>query len=318
MRAFLADRLDEGRGGRRALMTDQGDLTYAEVDQLARRFATVLSQAGVGLEQRVIVALPDRAEFVGALFGTLQIGATVVMVNCHLKADAIRYFYEYTRARVVIVHADHLAEFEAALADAKHRPELLVLGGGGAARIDERLASAEPRAEIFDSHRDDAAIWLFSGGTTGRPKAVVQTHGSFLNTTELYAVRTLGMTEDDVTLSVPKLYFGYATGSNLLFPFYVGGAAVLFEGRSTPGALYDRIKKHRPTVLINVPTMINKMLADARASTADLSCLRFATSAGEALPVELYERWKTAFGVELLDGAGDRGDVARFRHESPR
>ena len=76
----------------------------------------------------------------------------------------------------------------------------------------------------FDSHRDDAAIWLFSGGTTGRPKGVVQTHRSFANTTALYGHGVLGVGSEDVTISVPKLFFGYATGANLFFPMPPGGS----------------------------------------------------------------------------------------------
>jgi benzoate-CoA ligase family protein len=112
------------------------------------------------------------------------------------------------------------------------------------------------------------------------------------------------MSEDDITLSVPKLYFGYATGSNLLFPFAVGGTSALWPERCTADALFDRIERFRPTVLVNVPTMVNHMLADPDAPQRDLSSLRLATSAGEALPEELHRRWNEAFGVELLDGLG--------------
>jgi benzoate-CoA ligase family protein len=152
--------------------------------------------------------------------------------------------------------------------------------------------------------RDDPGVWLFCGGTTGAPKAVVQTHRSFWNTTELYAKRAVGYREDDVTLSVPKLYFGYATGSNLFFPFSVGASAVLFPEHPTPEVLFDQIARHRPTIMVNVPSMIAKMVDHPAAAGADLSSLRFATSAGEALPASLYERWQAAFGVELLDGLG--------------
>ena len=140
-------------------------------------------------------------------------------------------------------------------------------------------------------------LWLFSGGTTGRPKAVVQTHRSFAHTTECYAVGALGYRESDITMSVPKLYFGYATGSNLFFPFRVGASAALFPERCTPETLFSQIKKHRAAILINVPTMVNHMVSHPEASRQDLSGIRFATSAGEALPVELYNRWKAAFGV---------------------
>ena len=105
-------------------------------------------------------------------------------------------------------------------------------------------------------------------------------------------------------MSVPKLYFGYATGSNLLFPFSVGASIVLFDEPARPEALFSRIETHRPTVLVNVPSAINQMLSDPGADGRDLSSLRFATSAGEPLPETLYRQWKETFGVELLDGLG--------------
>jgi len=296
---FLDARVREGKGARPAVLTDAGTLTYRAIQALADRFGRLLIEAGVQPEQRVMIALPDGPAFVAALFGTLKIGAVVVMVNPELKPDAIAYFYGYTRARVVVTHRDTASAFKTAARDARHLKTVLVLGegqtpgAGGAAVL-----------EPFPSHRDDAAIWLFSGGTTGQPKAVVQTHASFANTTECYAKGVIGYTERDVTLSVPKLYFGYATGSNLLFPFAVGAATVLFSEPATAELVFQNIARFRPTILINVPTMINHMVSHPAAATHDLSCLRLATSAGEPLPVELYQRWKRTFGVELLDGLG--------------
>jgi benzoate-CoA ligase family protein len=282
---LLDDRVREGRGGRTALVCGDRTFTYADVQALANRFGNRLRSLGVEPEQRVIIALPDGPEYVAALFGILKIGAVVVMVNPHLKADEIAYFFEYTRAKLAIVHPETKGEFE------KVSKRLWVLDE---VRDPDRL-------ENFRSHRDDAAIWLFSGGTTGRPKAVVQTHRSFQNTTELYGKGAIGYRETDRTLAVPKLYFGYATGSNLFFPFSVGATSILFPERSTPEAVFAQVRRHKPTILVNVPTMINQMLAFPN---EDLSSLRLTTSAGEALPVELYHRWKKTFGVEILDGLG--------------
>lgn len=303
---FLRARLREGLGERVALVAGDRTLTYADVDRLAARFGHVLRDLGASPEQRVIVALPDIPEFAGAFFGVLTIGAVVVMVNCHLKPDEIAYFYEYTRAPVAVVHADHLAAFEEARKGARHLRHILVVGGKADENASfEALAEGKPSAiDLFPSHRDDAAIWLFSGGTTGRPKGCVQTHASFVNTTELFAKRVLQYGPNDRTLSVPKLYFGYGTGCNLLFPFSVGASAILFPERCTADALFEQIRRHRPTILINVPTMIHHMVSHPDADKQDLSCLRVSTSAGEALPVELYDRWKKAFGVELCDGLG--------------
>ncbi len=298
---FLAARLREGSGNRPALLTDAGTLTYEDVHRLACRCAHALADAGAEPEQRVLLALPDGPEYVGALFGTLLLGAVVVMVNPGLPASDIAALLEYTRARVVVTHRDTAAAFQEAARGSRFVRAVLVVGDGD---FDRRLATAPAAVTPFPSHRDDPAIWLFSGGTTGRPKAVVQTHRAFANTTECYARHVIGYTDRDVTLSVPKLYFGYATGSNLFFPFAAGGRAALFGEPATAEAVFRRIAQFRPTVLINVPTMINKMVSHPEAARQDLSSLRVCTSAGEALPVELYERWRATFGVELLDGLG--------------
>ncbi len=298
---FLDARVREGKGARPAVLADTGTLTYQAIQTLANRFGHVLKEAGVQPEQRVMIALPDGPAFVAALFGTLKIGAVVVMVNPELKPEAIASLYGHTRARVAVTHRDTAVAFQTAARGARHLEAVLVVGRK---ELDDRLAQAPPVLDPFPTHRDDAAIWLFSGGTTGRPKVVMQTHASFANTTECYAKGVIGYTERDVTLSVPKLYFGYATGSNLLFPFAVGAATALFAEAATPELMFQKIARFRPTILINVPTMVNHMVSHPAAATHDLSCLRLATSAGEPLPVELYERWTRTFGVELLDGLG--------------
>jgi benzoate-CoA ligase family protein len=298
---FLDARMAEGRGDRTALITDQGRLSYLEVLRLANRMANLLRAESVDPEQRVIIALPDGPEWVAALFGTLKIGAVVVMVNPELKPDAIEYFFEYSRAVVALVAADRADAFRAAAGRAGHSPRLLIVGDRG---WSARLQAAAEAFDNFPTHRDDPAIWLFSGGTTGRPKAAVQPHRSFANTQQCYAKQVLGYTEEDVTLSVPKLYFGYATGSNLLFPFAAGARSVLFPDRCTAEVIFSQIARHRPTILITVPTMINQMVSHPEAGRQDLSCLRLATSAGEGLPEELHARWQERFGVPLLDGLG--------------
>ncbi|MXX70051.1 MAG: benzoate-CoA ligase family protein [Gemmatimonadales bacterium] len=320
---FLGDRIREGWGGRRALLTDGGEKTYAEVDALANRYGHLLRRAGVRPEERVLIALPDGPDFVGALFGTLRIGAVGVMLNPYLRRDEISYFFRYTRGAVLLVDSGRADAFREAAS-----PGVADAGAGSAAndgegfrwgeeisapratfvvdrpRFRERLHGQPATLNPFPTHRHDPALWLFSGGTTGRPKGVVQTHASFANTTECYGKRVLGLTEDDITLSVPKLFFGYATGSNLFFPFSVGATAALFPERCTPEVLFHRIETFRPTILVNVPTMIRLMVAQPDAAGRDLSSLRLATSAGEALPPELHRRWRDTWGVPLLDGLG--------------
>lgn len=286
---FLVDRLREGRGGRVAVICGQERLTYAEVDTRAGRYAAAMQHAGVQREQRVFVALPDGPDFVAALFGTLKLGAVVVMVNPELPSTRVEELVELCSPAVAVA-GEAAATYDAA--------------GVRVITPDEATASEPLTADAVACAPADPALWLFSGGTTGVPKAVVQSHNSFLNTTRLYAHETLGYRESDATLSIPKLYFGYATGSNLFFPFSVGGRTVLFPERPTAEIVFELIAEHRPTIFITVPTMVSRMLAHPGARDQDLSSLRFATSAGEALPEELYRAWVDTYGIELLDGLG--------------
>jgi benzoate-CoA ligase family protein len=300
--AHLLDaRVQQGHGQRVAIRTDAGSFTYSAVAQLSSQYAHVLAADDVRIEERVILAVSDGPEYVAALFGILRRGSVVVMVNPDAPPDLLQYFFEYTRATAAFVPHERLDAFRAAARQAPREPRLYPIGD---TRFTARLGSVPSEYLPFDSHRDDAAIWLFSGGTTGRPKGVVQTHRSFANTTELYGKGVLELRPDDITIAVPKLFFGYATGSNVFFPFSVGASCVLFPERCTPDVLFAHIRRHRPTVLINVPTMIQQMLALPDSASQDMSSLRLVTSAGEALPAELYDRWMRTFGIELLDGLG--------------
>jgi len=311
---FVEARLRAGEGERTALIVDRvGEpaqrYSYRDVARHVDRFASALRAQGVCPEQRVLIALDDGLDFVACLFGVLKIGATVVMVNPELNAEDCAYFLTYTRARVAVVSQGAAAAFAAGVGGASVLSSLWVAGDELpdcpiARKLSDVLPSEPGRVEAFPTHKDDAAFWLFSGGTTGKPKAVVQSHGSFVNTTVLYGQNVLGLKRDDVSLSVPKLYFGYATGSNLLFPFSVGATSILFPERVTAARLFELIERHRPTVFINVPTMVGKMLDAEGAAQRDLSSVRIATSAGEALPEPLFQRFRDTFHVELLDGLG--------------
>lgn len=290
---FLGDRLTEGRGNEVAIRLDDAMLSYDDVDALTAAFANALREAGVDRGDRVLLVMPDSPEFVAALFATMRVGAVVVMLNPGLTQDAMGAIVDRSRAEVAIVDPTHRQHLRASIRD--REPSML----------DPTLVEpAEHQTAIAATSPRDPAIWLFSGGTTGVPKAVPQTHQSLVNTTRLYGQGTLGLTAEDITISVPKLYFGYATGSNLLFPFSVGASIVLFEEHPAPEAVFSRIEKHRPTVLVNVPSAINQMLSAPGSEGRDLSSLRLATSAGEALPETLYRQWRDTFGVELLDGLG--------------
>lgn len=289
----LGDRIDAGAADRVAIRLDERTVSYGELDSLSAGFESALRDVGVVKGDRVLVIAPDGPEYVAALFGILRMGAVVVMLNPELKADALGAIVDRSKASAAVVDPTHADHFQTSLAE--WRPGLVDPSLVQPSTYDRPPANTSP---------EDPAIWLFSGGTTGVPKAVAQPHRSVVNTTRLYGQRALGLTRDDITIAVPKLYFGYATGTNLLFPLSVGASIVLFDEHPTPEVLFDKIERHRPTVMANVPSAVNQMVSAPDAPSRDLSSLRVATSAGEALPETLYHRWKETFGVELLDGLG--------------
>jgi benzoate-CoA ligase len=235
------------------------------------------------------------------------------MVNPLLPAADYEYYLDYTRARVAVVHESVWQAFgEAVAKDARYLRGVVVVGQKEgiilpqATVLDFKSAieAANDECVPADTRRDDIAIWLFTSGSTGHPKGAVHLQHDLPYNTEVFAKRTMGVNADDLTVSVPKLFFGYATGTNLLFPFAVGGATALFSERSTAEKMFEVIKRYRPTILTTVPTMINSMLNVPGTAKDDLASLRFCYSAGEALPIELYERWMNTYGVDICDGIG--------------
>ena len=304
---FLDARVREGKGDRTAVRTGGRSFTYAEVQERANRASHALRERGIDIEDRVLLLLPDGIEFVDAWFGVLKAGAVFCMGNPLVTGADMEYLLEYTRARAVVAHSSTLDRLAPALEKHPRCRVRLLVGGDepGWERWDDVLAASSAALENADTHRDDVAGWLFTSGTTGHPKGAVHLHRHFPFNTECYAKRVLGLHEDDVFVSVSRLFFGYATGTNLMFPFAVGGTAVLFPDKPTPEILFDHIENDRVTVLTNVPAMIRQMVDSERAGSADMSSVRICLSAGEALPPELYARWKERWPhAEILDGIG--------------
>jgi benzoate-CoA ligase len=316
---FLYHNLEEGRENKVCLYFKDQTFTYGEAARMANRTGGALRDAGIDIEDRVLIVLPDCPEFVWAWFGAARIGAVITMVNPLLPPDDYRYYLEYTRARAAIVHEAFIKPFAEAAQHANYLRAVFVVRNQDAVD-EEQINQGNTRARVFsfqetvasqasvcraaDTHRDDVAIWLFTSGSTGHAKGAVHLQHDLPYNAEMFAKRTMGVNENDLTVSVPKLFFGYATGTNLLFPFAVGGATALFAERSTAERMFEVIERFRPTILTTVPTMINAMLNVADAGTRDISSVRFCYSAGEALPVELYHRWNETFGVEICDGIG--------------
>jgi benzoate-CoA ligase len=298
--------LAAGRGAKIAVHDDQGSYTYDELAARVNRFAGALTALGINMEQRILLCLQDTIDFPTAFLGAIKAGIVPVAVNTLLTSKDYDYMLRDSRAQVLVVSAAVFDSFKPILDGQPYLKHVIVSGSDahGKLRMNDLMAAASPQFEAVSTGADDACFWLYSSGSTGAPKGTVHLHGSLIYTAELYAKPILGIRESDVVFSAAKLFFAYGLGNGLTFPFAVGATAVLMAERPTSASVARVLRQYQPTIFYGVPTLYGMMLASQDMPSRDELKLRRCTSAGEALPADIGQRWTAATGVEILDGIG--------------
>nr|WP_233272825.1 benzoate-CoA ligase family protein [Paraburkholderia acidisoli] len=321
--------LNTARAAKIAYIDDNGALSYAELETRARRFASALRALGVHAEERILLVMLDTVELPIAFLGALHAGVVPVVVNTLLTSADYVYMLTHSRARVVIASGAVLPTVAAALTQVECEECKLIVSqpvpdeatvSNAAAHthvLADLVASAEPALRAAPTGCDDIAFWLYSSGSTGKPKGTVHTHANLYWTVETYAKPILGIQESDIAFSAAKLFFAYGLGNGLTFPLSVGATTVLMAERPTADAIFARLVKHRPTVFYGVPTLYASMMASPNLPARADVALRVCTSAGEALPREIGERFSQHFGSDILDGIGSTEMLHIFLSNRP-
>ena len=294
---FIDRHVGEGRGAKVAVRTLSEEVTYGELAERVNRAGNALLAAGLKPGERLMMVVKDCPAFLYLFWGAIKAGIVPIPPNTLLRAGDYAYMIEDSGCRLMVYSSEFTGELEPALKQAPC----------AALSVDaflQKMALASDELEARLAAPSDDCFWLYSSGSTGRPKGAVHLQRDMVVTSELYGVRFLGVTEGDVSFSAAKLFFAYGLGNGMTFPLWTGGTAILDERRPTSDTTFEVIEKFKPTLYYGVPALYAAQLLALEKGKRDFSSLRACVSAGEALPAEIFRRWKDKTGTVILDGIG--------------
>jgi 4-hydroxybenzoate-CoA ligase len=315
---FLDRNIRQGRGHKVAIYTEYRNYTYNDLQKMVNKTANALRENGLDVDDRLMILMLDVPQFYAFFWGAIRIGAIPVPVNTMLTPEDYEYYLNDSRARVLALSQELLPVVNEIKGDLRYLRDLVVVSETEGAFIPFRQKYRHAPASIKTEFttRDDAGFWLYSSGSTGAPKGAVHSQYDMVVTSEAYGQGVLKLTEEDVCFSAARLFFAYGLGNGMYLPMSVGAAAVLSPQRPIPEVIFRYLERFRPTVFFGIPTLYGQMLEykareDRERGTAprpngdhELSSVRICVSAGEALPIDIYARWKERFGLPILDGIG--------------
>jgi benzoate-CoA ligase family protein len=314
--AILFDNLDKGLADKIAVYSDEGNVTYAALCRDACRYGNALLSLGLARGDRVLIVLNDGPAYPAAAFGAIRAGLAPVFLNTQSPPDLLHYYAENSGARACVTQMEFLDAFGTEDWSTTDLKAVILTDGTGAETVPgltaanitvlgpDTVKDASPLLEAADTNRDDMAFWMYSSGSTGRPKAVVHLQHDMLYTAISYADRVLGIEQDDICFSVPKIYFAYGFGNSITFPFHAGASTMLFAGRPTPDKIFEQIARHRPTLFFALPTVYTALIKAPESEGADLSSVRRCISAAEILSQDVFGAWENRFGHRIVEGLG--------------
>ena len=302
---FIDRHLDEGRQDKVVIRSvGDRDVTYGELAENVNRAGNSLKSLGIRAGERVLMMVKDSPEFYFLFWGAIKAGIVPVPINTLLRAKDYQFMIEDSGCSGVIYSPEFAGEVEPALEAANRNPDPTMRTEGEGQTLFSLMGDAAVDLQPAATTVDDDCFWLYSSGTTGTPKGAVHQHRDMVVTSEHYAANVLGLKENDTCFSAAKLFFAYGLGNGMTFPLWMGATAILLPGPPTPDSTFETIEKYKPTVYFGVPTLYAAQLKALETSARDLSSIRACVSAGEALPADIFRRWKEQTGTVILDGIG--------------
>ena len=304
--AVLAPPLARGQGPDTALVCGDETVSFAQLDARANRAGNAFRALGIDAEDRVLLVVADRPVFFYAYLGLLKIGAVPCALNLRLSIDDLAHTFTDSGAAVVLVDQDFVEPCEKAIATMRGpKPRLVIAHGetSGYETLGPLMDAASPDLAPVLRPPDAPGFWMYSSGTTGKPKAVVHAQRTVFAASAVLG-DLMGVAKGDRVFCSSKLFFAFALGHVMFATVQLGATAVLFPGWPDTQAVAEMIERHRPTVVLSVPTFYRNLLRDGVAEQPAFKEVRTYMSAGEKLPRHLFARWVGATDRAILDGIG--------------
>ena len=296
--------MHEGRGELIALRSAGGaSVSYAELAANVGRCGNSLKQLGLREGARVLMVVTDCPMFIYTFWGSIKAGLIPIPVNTMMSTEEYRFLIDDCECAAVIYSPEYSDKINTAASRAGHRPYTLMVDEGEQS-LWNLMQVTHAELEPATTRPNSECFWLYSSGSTGNPKGVVHEHKDMVVTSVRFGQGIAGITEADLVYCSSKLFFSYGFGGGMTFPLWSGATTLLCDERTTPELVIRNIQKYRPDVFFGVPTLYGQILHQTDHQTADLSSIKCAVSAGEALPAPVFERFKERFGISILDGIG--------------
>lgn len=317
---LLHARIREGFGDKTALMGTR-TVTYTELADEVSRVAGGLRALGLHPDDRVMMVMNDGVELAVTILAAFHAGLVAVPVSTMLGPNELEELVADSGALAVVATPEFAGAVTQAVGGAKNVEHLIMVDGlpqapRSGVTLHEWRSLVRDAIEVADTGPDSWALWLYTSGTTGSPKAAMHRHANIRCVYETYAKQTLGIRSDDICLSVAKLFFAYGIGNSLFFPLAAGATSALMPARPTVESIADRLAECRPTLFFGVPTFYATMINSALPDDA-LTSVRWGVSAGEPLPLTLQAKFRDRFGVDILDGIGSTEALHIFLSNQP-
>ena len=315
---ILGPALARGLGDAPAIIFEGRAITYAELDDRSSRCGHVLRDARVAAQDRVMLLVHDRPEWFYAYLGAMKIGAVPVALNLRCSADELAFVIEDSGCRVLVLDAAFLELYRSVEARLPAPPEVIVADRAvsGHRHLGRLMADRPDRLAPVELAADDMALWMYTSGTTGKPKAAVHMARA-MPAAPGFLDKVLGVGPGDRLFCASKLFFAFSLGHCFLASLQLGAATILFEGWPSAAAVAEVVARDRPTVMFTVPTLYRNLLAGGHAEDRAFRRVRHYVAAGERLPETLFERWRAATGRPLLEGVGATEALMLFLANRP-